>query len=69
MTPETLGYINLASIAAVGVFIWQMMVRMEDRLDRKIDALAKDHQNLARELSELRGEIRGRFDLTPAAGE
>ncbi len=47
---------------ALGLFIW----RVTDRLDRKIDALAKDHQSLARELSELRGEIRGRRDEMPA---
>ena len=32
-----------------------------DRFDGRLDDLSKDHQNLARELSELRGEIRGRF--------
>ncbi len=48
---------------ALGLFIW----RVTDRLDRKIDALAKDHQSLARELSELRGEIRGRMGEMPAA--
>ena len=47
---------------ALGLFIW----RVTDRLDRKIDALAKDHQSLARELSELRGEIRGRLGEMPA---
>ena len=42
--------------------------RLEDkfvRLEEKVDDLAKDHQALARELSEFRGEIRGRLgDLT-----
>lgn len=28
----------------------------------RLDHLAKDHHNLARELSELRGELRGRLD-------
>ena len=39
---------------------------MRDRLDR----LADDHHGLARELSELRGELRGRFDerVRPAPG-
>lgn len=32
-----------------------------DRLDAKVDGLAKDHQTLARELAEFRGEVRGRF--------
>ena len=32
-----------------------------DALDAKVDGLAKDHQLLARELAEFRGEVRGRF--------
>ena len=32
-------------------------------LDAKIDSLAKDHHNLARELSEFRGETRARLDM------
>ncbi|MDE0661941.1 MAG: hypothetical protein OXI79_20100 [Gammaproteobacteria bacterium] len=32
-----------------------------DKLDAKVDGLAKDHQTLARELAEFRGEVRGRF--------
>lgn len=47
---------------ALGLFIW----RVTDRLDRKIDALAWDRQVLVRELSELRGEIRGRLGDLPA---
>lgn len=47
---------------ALGLFIW----RVTDRLDRKIDALAKDHRSRARELSELCGEIRGRLGEMPA---
>ena len=31
-------------------------------LELKVDALAKDRQSLARELSEFRGEMRGRLD-------
>ena len=39
-----------------------------DRVDDKIDNLASDHQILARELSEFRGEMRGRLgDPQPAA--
>lgn len=50
---------------ALGLFIW----RVTDRLDRKIDALGKDRQSLARELSGLRGEIRGRLvDLHAGSG-
>ena len=36
------------------------------RLEEKVDDLAKDHRALARELSELRGEIRGRLGDLPA---
>ncbi len=32
-----------------------------DRVEDKIDSLARDHQGLARELSEFRGEMRGRL--------
>ena len=32
-----------------------------DKLDRKVDDLAKDHQSLARQLAEFRGEVRGRL--------
>ena len=32
-----------------------------DRVEDKIDDLASDHQSLARELSEFRGEMRGRL--------
>ena len=36
----------------------------------RLDRLAADHHSLARELSELRGELRGRLDerARPAAG-
>ena len=56
MSPEI--YTMVGGFVSLGLFMW----RITDRLDRKIDGLAKDHQALARELSELRGEIRGRFD-------
>ena len=39
--------------------------KIDDRfvaIESKIAELAKDHQNLARELSEFRGEVRGRLD-------
>lgn len=37
-----------------------------DALDHKVDELAKDHRNLARELSEFRGEMSGRLDSMAA---
>ncbi|MDE0192896.1 MAG: hypothetical protein OXQ90_16200 [Gammaproteobacteria bacterium] len=33
-----------------------------DSLERKVDTLAVDHHGLSRELSEFRGEMRGRLD-------
>ena len=63
MNPEILTM--LGGFATLGLFVW----RVTDKIDRKIDGLAKDHQELARELSELRGEIRGRFgkpEIQPA---
>ena len=70
MSPET--YTMLGGFAtfgllwlSFGLFIW----KVTDRLDRKIDGLAKEQQAFARELSELRGEIRGRFgkpEIQPA---
>ena len=49
-------------------------VQIDDRFDsleKKLDGLADDHHNLSRELSEFRGEMRGRLSmLVPeAAGE
>ena len=38
-----------------------------DKLEAKVEDLAKDHQSLARELSEFRGEMRGRLDALPTA--
>ena len=37
-----------------------------DRVEDKIDDLARDHQSLARELSEFRGEMRGRLGDSPS---
>ena len=37
-----------------------------DRVEDKIDDLARDHQSLARELSEFRGEMRGRLGDPPS---
>ena len=59
MTPETLGYINLAGIVAVIAFLWSLHRDM-----RSMDGRIND---LARELSELRGEFRGRFGPPPTA--
>lgn len=34
-----------------------------DSLEKKVDGLAKDHHGLSRELSEFRGEMRGRLSM------
>ena len=39
---------------ALALWIW----RMSERFERRVDALAKDHQAFARELAEQRGELR-----------
>ena len=51
---------------ALAVFNWRVMVRVENRLDGRIDrlehrfdGLGNEVRDLAREFSELRGEIRG----------
>ena len=41
------------------------MGRRFDVLENKVDGLARNHQDLARELSEFRGEVRGRLALDP----
>ncbi|MDE0658667.1 MAG: hypothetical protein OXI79_03350 [Gammaproteobacteria bacterium] len=47
--------------------------RFDDRfasLDKKVDCLADDHHGLSRELSEFRGEMRGRLSmLVPQAAD
>ena len=42
-----------------------------ESLDTKVDGLAADHHSLSRELSEFRGEMRGRLSMLvpPVAGE
>ena len=47
----------------------QPIEAMVDRLDVKVDELAKDHQSLARQLAEFRGEVRGRLGELAKAGE
>ncbi|MXY17643.1 MAG: hypothetical protein F4Y57_11760 [Acidobacteria bacterium] len=64
-----LGITQITAVVAMGVFIWQVFSRRFDavdhkfhKLEAKVEDLAKDHQSLARELSEFRGEMRGRLD-------
>ena len=60
---------------ALGGLMWRMLRSMRQDMDRRFEQvaecfrevrqqiarLAEDHHTLARELSELRGEIRGRL--------
>ena len=50
---------------ALGLFIWRATARLDGRIDRletrldlRIDGLQTEMHDLAREFSELRGEIR-----------
>ena len=55
-----LSYLGV-SIAFMGLMS-RMFRNQFARVEDKIDNLARDHQSLARELSEFRGEMRGRLD-------
>lgn len=71
MTGEIIAIVGVG--IAVVAFNWRVMVRLENRLDGRIDrlddridrlqlgleGLRNEFHALARELSELRGEIRG----------
>ena len=64
MTGEMVTIIGVG--IALAAFNWRVMVRLENRLDGRIDqlelrfdGLKKEFHELAREFSELRGEIRG----------
>ena len=59
MSSEVLTIIGVG--IALAAFNWRVMVRLENRLDGRIDRLENDFKGLAREFSELRGEIRGRW--------
>ena len=57
------GFVTLlASGGTLAMFMFRLFLRLESRVDRlegKIDGLARD-------VSELRGEFRGRFGAQPA---
>lgn len=55
MTGEILTILGVGIV--LGLFIW----RVTSRIDGRIDRLEHDFQGLAREFSELRGELRGRW--------
>ena len=52
----------LASGGTFALFLFRLFARLEE----KVDDLAKDHQALAREFSEFRGEVRARLSDLPA---
>ena len=68
MSPEIVTMLGVG--VALALFMWQVTNRLDRRMDRlegRIDGVARDLQSLAREFSELRGEIRGRPIDAPAA--
>ena len=82
MNPEV--WTILAVGVTLGGLVWQMLRSLRQDMGRRfaevsenfrdvrhrLDRLASDHHGLARELSELRGELRGRLDeRTRAASE
>ena len=66
MSPEA--WTILAVGTALGGLVWQMLRSLRQISENfrdvrnRLDRLASDHHSLARELSELRGELRGRLD-------
>lgn len=63
MTGEViaLGASYFGATALFGVFMWRAFGKLFDTLKDRLDDLHKEHQAFARELSEFRGEMRGRF--------
>ena len=64
MSPEIVTMLGVG--VAIVAFLWRTMTSMEQRLDKridrlesKVDGLAKDHGNLAGELVKLRGSFAG----------
>ena len=57
MSAELIGTLGVG--ATLAVLIWRVYANQ----DRKIDTLAASHNALAREFSELRGEIKARFSM------
>ena len=76
LTVLGVGATLLASGGTFALLMFRLFARLENkfvrleerfaRLEQKVDHPARDHRSLARELSELRGEIRGRLGELPA---
>jgi hypothetical protein len=57
----------LASGGTFAMFMFRMFMRLESRVELRMGRVEDKVDNLAREVSELRGEFRGRFVSQPAA--
>ncbi len=69
MSPEIVTMLGVG--VAIVAFLWRTMTGMEQRLDKridrlesKVDGLAKDHGNLAGELAATRGSLAGEIGAT-----
>ncbi|MYK58800.1 MAG: hypothetical protein F4027_09445 [Rhodospirillaceae bacterium] len=68
MSAEILTMLGVgATLLAAGGTFALLLFRLFLRLESKVDRLGRDHQTLAREVSELRGEFHGRFSAPVAA--
>ena len=68
MSPEIITMLGVG--VALALFMWQVTNRLDRRIDRlegRVEGVARDLQSLAREFSEMRGEIRGRPIEVPVA--
>ena len=57
----------LASGGTFAMIMLRQFERLENRVDARMDRVEGKVDDLAREVSELRGEFRGRFVSQPAA--
>ncbi|MDE0175137.1 MAG: hypothetical protein OYH76_09540 [Defluviicoccus sp.] len=57
----------LASGGTFATIMLRQFERLENRVDARMDRVESKVDDLAREVSELRGEFRGRFVSQPAA--
>ena len=72
MSPEIITMLGVG--VAIVAFLRRTMTSMEQRLDKridrlesKVDGLAKDHGNLAGEIAETRGSLAGEIAATRAS--
>ena len=57
----------LASGGTFAMIMFRLFARLEGRVDARMDRVESKVDDLAREVSELHGEFRGRFVCQPAA--